>query len=73
MSFLHIDFNLVTLFRHPQEFVSGVIFANVNPGSEKAISEYKGKKYYFCAVDIQSLILHNVKGGTNYEYYPSNF
>ena len=54
MSFLHIDFNLVTLFRHPQEFVSGVIFANVNPGSEKAISEYKGKKYYFCVLLIYS-------------------
>ena len=53
--------------------VPGVISANVNLASEKVTSEYKGKKYYFCAVDIQSIILHNVKGGINYEYYPNNF
>jgi len=45
----------------------------VEESKTTATSEYKGKKYYFCAVDVQSIILHNVKGGRNYEYYPNNF
>ncbi len=45
----------------------------VEESKAAATSEHKGKKYYFCAVDAQSIILHNVKGGINYEYYPSNF
>jgi len=45
----------------------------VEESKAAATSEYKGKKYYFCAVDIQSIILNNTKGGINYEYYSSNF
>jgi len=45
----------------------------VEESKAAATSEYKGEKYYLCAVDIQSIILHSVKGGINYEYYLSNF
>jgi len=45
----------------------------VEESKASATSEYKGEKYYLCAVDIQSIILNNTRGGINYEYYPSNF
>jgi len=45
----------------------------VEESKAAATSDYKGKKYYFYAVDIQAIIFHNVKGGINYEYYPNNF